>query len=239
MGATGTKLILGLGNPGPAYAGTRHNVGFLALDLFAREGLASAGPPVNFKSSLVVSGSLDGARVILAWPQTYMNLSGHAARELVSFYKIAALDDMLVIHDEMDLPPGRVKATRGGGSAGHNGMDSLREAVPVDFARLRIGIGRPPRDPQGHSRGSKDWVLSPFGGEEWPLVEESLRGAAELARVWLADGLSAAQRLGNRKPRKPRPPEGGPEGDWGGRDGGGGGGGGPDGQGSSGAAPPA
>ncbi|MDR3153384.1 MAG: aminoacyl-tRNA hydrolase [Deltaproteobacteria bacterium] len=209
MEASGTKLIMGLGNPGPAYADNRHNVGFMALDLFAREGLDGAGPPANFKSSLIVTGAGRSGRVILAWPQTYMNLSGHAARELVSFYKISAAEDLLVVHDEMDLPCGRVKATRGGGSAGHNGIDSVKEAVPADFARLRIGIGRPPKDLWGASPGSRDYVLSPFEPEENPLVEEALKAARELMAVWLKDGLSAAQRLGNRRPPKPKAKKGG------------------------------
>jgi PTH1 family peptidyl-tRNA hydrolase len=212
MDSNAVKLILGLGNPGDAYADNRHNAGFMALEAFARDPKEPLGPPSNFKSSRIATGRCSGVRVVLAWPQTYMNLSGHAARELVSFYKIDALEDMLVVHDEMDLPPGRVKATRGGGSAGHNGIDSVKEAVPQDFARLRIGVGRPPKAEGEGPSGSKDWVLSPFADEEIPLVEEALKAACGLMRVWIEDGLSAAQRLGNRKPKKPKPEKGAGEG---------------------------
>ncbi|MDR1081541.1 MAG: aminoacyl-tRNA hydrolase [Deltaproteobacteria bacterium] len=204
MEPSGTKLILGLGNPGAAYADTRHNVGFMALELFAGDGFPNAGPPSNFRSSSIVAGSFRGTRVILAWPQTYMNLSGHAARELVQFYKVAPGEDMLVVHDEMDLPPGKVKASMGGGSAGHKGIDSIREFVPGDFARLRIGIGRQPRDFWGVSQGNAEYVLSPFLEAEIPEVELSLKAAGDLMKVWIRDGLAAAQRVGNRKPPKPR-----------------------------------
>ncbi|MDR1038027.1 MAG: aminoacyl-tRNA hydrolase [Deltaproteobacteria bacterium] len=204
MDSSGPKLIMGLGNPGAAYADTRHNVGFMALDLFARGGLTGAGPPSNFKSSVIVLSSAGGSRVILAWPQTYMNLSGHSARELVQFYKVNAAEDMLVVHDEMDLPPGKVKASLGGGSAGHKGIDSIKESVRGDFARLRIGIGRQPRDFWGPVVGNADYVLSPFLDEELPEIELSLKAACDLMKVWLRDGLAAAQRVGNKKPPKPK-----------------------------------
>ncbi|MDR1314419.1 MAG: aminoacyl-tRNA hydrolase [Deltaproteobacteria bacterium] len=204
MDPSGTKLVLGLGNPGPAYSDTRHNVGFMALDAYVSGRPGAAGPPSNFKSSVIAVGSKGGSRVILAWPQTYMNLSGHAARELVAFYKVSPADGLLVVHDEMDLPPGKVKASRGGGSAGHRGIDSIKEFVHADFARLRIGIGRQPKDFWGGSTGNADYVLSPFLDEELPEVEDSLKAASSLIAVWIKDGLAAAQRLGNRRPPKPK-----------------------------------
>jgi PTH1 family peptidyl-tRNA hydrolase len=205
MDQVGPRLVIGLGNPGEAYADTRHNVGFMALELFAREGLGAPCVRSNFRSSVIATGSRSGRRVVMAWPQTYMNLSGHAARELVAFYKVDPKEDMLVVHDEMDIPPGRVKASQGGGAAGHKGILSINEALGPDYARLRIGIGRQPRGPEGDRPGNVDWVLSSFADEELPLVGESLVIARNLIRVWISDGISAAQRLANRKPPKPKP----------------------------------
>jgi PTH1 family peptidyl-tRNA hydrolase len=145
-----------------------------------------------------------------------MNLSGDAVRDVLTFYKIPPADGLLVVHDEMDLPPGRVKAARGGGSAGHRGIESIREHVRQEFARLRVGIGRLARDPQGGGPGSRDYVLSPFADDELPLVEASLESAVGLIKVWISDGIDAAQRLANRRPpgqRKGRPKGGGPEAD--------------------------
>jgi PTH1 family peptidyl-tRNA hydrolase len=195
------KLLLGLGNPGEKYRSTRHNAGFMALATLAQaKGL---GDPSTFKSSLVLKGRLGQARVILAWPQTYMNLSGLAARELVNFYKIDS-SAILVLHDDMDLEVGRLKATMGGGSAGHNGLISLMDELDGDFARLRIGIGRPDRSLFGG-----DWspyVLSPFVTDELEPFDRSLELAAEAAAAWVASGLAAAQRKVNRKPKKAAKP---------------------------------
>jgi PTH1 family peptidyl-tRNA hydrolase len=193
----GWKLLLGLGNPGERYRNTRHNAGFMALALLAQaQGL---GDPSAFKSSLALKGRLGQARVILAWPQTYMNLSGQAARELVNFYKVES-GSILVLHDDMDLEVGRLKADLGGGSAGHNGLISLMDELDGEFARLRIGIGRP-----GRAVFGGDWapyVLSPPGSMELEPFDRSLGLAAEAAAVWATQGLAAAQRKVNVKPKK-------------------------------------
>ncbi|MDR1038655.1 MAG: aminoacyl-tRNA hydrolase [Deltaproteobacteria bacterium] len=203
MELSGTRIIVGLGNPGRQYAETRHNVGFMALEALVGEDPYAFGRPSAFKSSQIATGTLEGARVILAWPQTFMNLSGVAVRELAGFYKISVADGLLVVHDEMDLPPGKVKATLGGGSAGHKGIESIREFVRGNFARLRIGIGRPPKEDRDEAV-NVDWVLSRFAESELEAVESSLKAAGELIRVWLKGGIEAAQRVGNRKPPKPR-----------------------------------
>ncbi len=194
-------LIIGLGNPGPHYAQTRHNAGFLALERLAR--LQGFERPKPFKSSLVTKGVLDGRKLLLAWPQTYMNLSGQAAAELASFYKLSG-ENILALHDEMDLPLGRLKMSFGGGTAGHNGLASLKEKLREDFCRLKIGIGRPPKE----MSGSVDYVLGRWPEDERSLVDEALERAAEAAALWVSEGLSKAQlKINRRPPKASAPPE--------------------------------
>jgi PTH1 family peptidyl-tRNA hydrolase len=186
-------LIVGLGNPGPRYEYTRHNAGFLAAGRLADK--AGFAPPTRFRESLITRGVSAGVRLVLAWPQTFMNLSGQAVMELADFYKIQG-GDILVIHDEMDLPPGRLKLSLGGGSAGHRGLNSIMHFLQTDFCRLKIGIGRPPQaggDPA-------DYVLERFSSQEWPLMEAALDQAAEAALTWAARGLTWAQNQVNRRP---------------------------------------
>ena len=190
-------LFVGLGNPGPQYAQTRHNAGFLALDRLAHEGGFEA--PGRFKKSLAVKGRLDGHPVVLAWPQTYMNLSGEAVQELACFYKISGRD-ILVLHDEMDLEPGRLKLAFGGGTAGHNGLSSILTHLKEDFCRLKIGIGRPPKEI--FLGGNVDFVLGRFNEVEWPLVDKALDEAAQAALSWLSKGLPKAQNQVNKRPKK-------------------------------------
>ena len=186
-------LIVGLGNPGPRYEYTRHNAGFLAAGRLAAK--AGFPPPARFRQSLIAHGLTAEARIVLAWPQTYMNLSGQAVLELAAFYKIPDRD-ILVLHDEMDLPPGRLKLSIGGGPAGHRGLCSILEFLKADFCRLKIGIGRP-----GPAEGeAADYVLDRFSSQEWPLVDETLDRAAEAALTWAERGLGLAQNLVNRRP---------------------------------------
>ena len=192
------KLMLGLGNPGEKYRNTRHNAGFMALATLAVK--KELGDPSTFKSSLVLKARLGETRVIMAWPQTYMNLSGVAARELVNYYKVDP-GSILVIHDDMDLEVGRLKAAMGGGSAGHNGLISLMGELDEDFARIRIGIGRPARSVMGGDWSP--WVLSPPSSSELEAFDSSIELAAEAAAIWATSGLSAAQRKVNIKPKKP------------------------------------
>ncbi|MCL2029038.1 MAG: aminoacyl-tRNA hydrolase [Deltaproteobacteria bacterium] len=183
-------LIVGLGNPGPGYEHTRHNAGFLALGRLAAK--AGFPPPARFRQSLAAKGTVAGTPAVLAWPQTFMNLSGRAVLEAASFYKIQG-PDILVLHDEMDLSPGRLKLAFGGGAAGHRGLASILEYWGEDFCRLKIGIGRPA------AAEAADYVLDNFSSREWPLVEETLDRAAEAALAWAAHGLGLAQNLVNRR----------------------------------------
>lgn len=167
-------LLVGLGNPGPEYALTRHNVGFWALD---RVSQANRIPVRTSRHhSLMGSGSIGGWRVVLAKPQTYMNLSGKAVEALLRAEGLGP-ESLIVLHDDMDIFLGRVKLSTTGGDAGHNGIGSIIETLGTqEFRRLRIGLGRPPKDVDG-----ADWVLTPFLESEREAVEEAVALAAERA----------------------------------------------------------
>jgi PTH1 family peptidyl-tRNA hydrolase len=183
-------LVIGLGNPGPAYAGTRHNAGARVLDLL--------GARVNaaFKShktrSDVVETRLGGDRVVLAKPRSYMNESGGPVCALRDFFKVS-IDRLVVVHDELDLPFGSMRVKLGGGDNGHNGLKSLRRALGSgEFYRVRIGIGRPPgrQDPA-------DWVLRDFSPAERKEIDLVLERGADAVECLVAEGLSAAQNTYN------------------------------------------
>lgn len=148
-------LVVGLGNPGDQYASTRHNVGFMAVQFLA----GADATWKKEKNALTATASIDGRRIIFAMPQTYMNLSGGAVGPLMAFYKIP-LENLIVIHDDMDLGIGCVRAKVGGGSAGHNGIKSIDSTVGNEYRRIRIGIGHP-RD-LGLPMDPADWVLGKF-----------------------------------------------------------------------------
>ncbi len=199
------KLIVGLGNPGPEYEGTRHNAGFMAVERLAPL-LGLDERRVRFRRSLTAKGKFQGQSFILAWPQTYMNRSGDAVQELAAFHKIPS-GDILILYDDMDLPVGRLKMDVGGGAAGHNGLASIMDALPDGFSRLRIGIGRPPREI--FANGNIDYVLGRFVEPEWPEMDKALDEAAKAASLWLTLGFVKTQIRVNRrqKPEKPAPKE--------------------------------
>lgn len=179
------KLIVGLGNPGRQYAGTRHNVGFMTVDLLGE----ALGIPVgkNKEQALIGEGFLGGEKVVLVKPQTYMNLSGLAVGALVRWYKVNP-EDMLVIYDDMDMELGRLRLRSQGSAGGHNGIKSLIGALGTEkFPRLKVGIGRPliRGEVTGH-------VLTPFTTEEWEEIKPCLERAVEAVKVWIREGLEAA-----------------------------------------------
>jgi PTH1 family peptidyl-tRNA hydrolase len=192
------RLIVGLGNPGREYERTRHNAGFLAAERLAVT--FNLTSPVRFKSSQIVRGQVAGEKVVVAWPQTFMNLSGQAVRELAAFYKTPGRD-ILILHDEMDLAPGRLKMSFGGGLAGHKGLTSILALLREDFCRLKIGVGRPPAE--FFSGGSADYVLGRFTDQEWTRVDEALTRAARAAAAWVELGLVMAQNQINRRDQEP------------------------------------
>lgn len=155
-------LIAGLGNPGPAYARQRHNAGFMALDAIAHAYGAGAWAD-KYKSELA-KATIAGEACLLAKPQTFMNRSGEALQAIMAFHKIPPAQ-VLVLHDELDLPLGKLRLKQGGGHGGHNGLRSIDAAVGKDYWRLRIGIGHP-RDNKDERREVHDYVLSPFTQDE-------------------------------------------------------------------------
>jgi PTH1 family peptidyl-tRNA hydrolase len=157
------QLIVGLGNPGSQYAGNRHNVGFMAVDAIGkRHGI---GPFRRRFQGVAAEGPLGGERVLLLLPGTYMNESGRAVAEAVNFYKLG-LPDIVVLHDEIDLEPGKVRVKTGGGNAGHNGLRSITAHVGNDYRRVRIGVGHPGVKDMVHG-----YVLSDFAKSERDWVE--------------------------------------------------------------------
>ncbi len=176
-----TKLIAGLGNPGTKYQGTRHNAGFLILDRLA-EIIHVSVDRTKF-NGLYGEGNWCGARLVLLKPQTFMNLSGRAVAEAARFYKIPP-EDVIVVHDDLDLPFGQIRLKAGGGHGGHNGLRSIiAELGSADFLRLRVGIGRP-------DKGSTEkYVLAPFSAEEAGFVRHVADGACEALEMLLREGL--------------------------------------------------
>ena len=165
------KLVVGLGNPGPSYARTRHNVGFWVLDRIAERNRMRFGER-DYKS-LVARGSIAGERCVLLKPQTYMNLSGDSVRAAMGFFKLEP-GDVVVFHDELDLAPGRVRVKTGGGTAGHNGIRSIAAHIGPGFTRVRLGIGHP-----GDKRLVSNYVLGDFAKADAEWVDDLLRGVAE------------------------------------------------------------
>jgi len=185
-------LVAGLGNPGREYAATRHNVGFLVADELARRRGGSWRSKFSGDLSEV---RVDGARVALLKPQTYMNLSGRSVQPAARFFKVEP-EALLVVHDEVDLEPGRLQLRAGGGLAGHNGLRSVAHALgSQEFLRLRVGVGRPER---GDPRPVADFVLDPFDAHE--DVDGLVARAADTVEALVADGLEAAQQRFNERP---------------------------------------
>ena len=184
-------LVVGLGNPGREYATTRHNVGFMVADELARR---HGGSWRSKFSGEVADVRVDGARLALLKPQTYMNESGRSVAAAANFYKVDP-EDLLALHDEVDLDLGRMQARLGGGLAGHNGLRSLASALKTpEFLRLRIGVGRPER---GDRRPVSDWVLSPFEPEA--DVGALVARAADAVETLVRDGLEEAQQRFNER----------------------------------------
>lgn len=193
------KALVGLGNPGPEYERTRHNVGFLALDEAARL-LGVAGERRRFKG-LVMEGRLGGEKIVLFKPATYMNLSGEALVELMHWYKLEP-QDILVFSDDIDLAPGMMRLRMKGGAGTHNGWRSIIQmAASQDFPRARIGIGAPPPGWE-----LKDWVLSRWDtGENPEGLREAISLAAKAGVSFLKDGIQLTMNLYNIKSRPKKP----------------------------------
>jgi PTH1 family peptidyl-tRNA hydrolase len=179
-------LVVGLGNPGPGYAGNRHNVGFMVLDLLGER--AGSRFKAHKGRADVVEGRVNGVRAVLAKPKSYMNLSGGPTASLRDFYKVP-VERIVVVHDELDIPYGTLRLKSGGGDGGHNGLKSITSALGSrDYLRVRFGIDRPPgrQDPA-------DYVLKDFAAAERKELPFHLDRAADAVEALLTSPLQAAQ----------------------------------------------
>ena len=186
------RTVVGLGNPGEEYVRTRHNVGFLVVEELARRWRTDFGRPR--RGSRVARAQFDAQPVILVEPLTYMNCSGDALGRLDADLRPNPAE-IVVVHDDLDLPCGRVAVKRGGGTGGHRGLASLVSWGGADFVRTRVGIGRPPvgQDPAAY-------VLRPFRSQELPVIEEAVQRAADAVETILTDGVERAMNRFNSKP---------------------------------------
>lgn len=187
------KLIVGLGNPGIEYQFTPHNIGFLALDRIAGQ----CGVMIDNRhcKALTARTRIGNEEVLLAKPETFMNLSGMSVLELVRKYETDPQRDLLVIYDELDLPLGMIRIRPRGSSAGHNGMQSIINALQSEeIARIRIGVA--PDDPR---KGGAKYILAPFRKSQMPAVDEALELAAQAVNVMVNENITAAMNRFNRK----------------------------------------
>lgn len=185
------KLFVGLGNPGPKYAGNRHNIGFMALDRVA-EDHGFAPWRSKFQGSLT-EGRLGSEKVLLLKPETFMNLSGQSVGEAMRFYKLTPAD-VCVFHDELDLAPGKCKVKMGGGHTGHNGLRSIHQHIGPEYQRVRLGIGHP-----GHKDAVSGYVLRDFAKAEQDWLDDLMRGISDGAEhLAKGDGAKFSNAIGLR-----------------------------------------
>ncbi len=184
-------LIVGLGNPGRKYKANRHNIGFMAVDRLAGKFGISLNSVKN--RAIVGNGRIQQRAVVLAKPQTFMNLSGDSVGPLAAFYKIAP-EKVLVVYDELDLPFGALRLREKGGAGGHNGMKSIINHLGQEFPRLRLGIGRPPGQ-----MAPASWVLRDFGEDERPLLNVVLNEALQAIETFLIEGIQLAMSRHNKQ----------------------------------------
>lgn len=189
-----TWLVAGLGNPGPGYAGNRHNVGQMVLDELARR--LGAGFKTHKANALIAEGrpsagsgtaSLGGPKLVLAKPGSFMNVSGKPVAALAKFFSIEP-DHLIVVHDELDLPFDTVRLKLGGGAGGHNGVRDIINALGADFIRVRVGVGRPPG-----RQDAADFVLKDFSSTERAVLPNLVTDAADAVEAIVASGLAEAQ----------------------------------------------
>lgn len=193
-------LLVGLGNPGPRYAGNRHNIGYMAVDEIVRR--HGFGPWRTRFRGQVSEGRMGDAKLLALKPETYMNESGRSVGEALRFYKLEP-GAVLVFHDDLDLRPGKVKVKRGGGPGGHNGLRSLDAHIGRDYRRVRLGIGHP-----GHKDLVYPYVLKDFSKEEAKTVDKLIDAvAAELPKLISGDEGAFMSRIAHlMAPPKPKPP---------------------------------
>ena len=199
------RLVVGLGNPGPGYAKNRHNIGFMAADLLVRR--HGFGPWRSRFHGLVAEGSLEGGKVITLKPETYMNDSGRAVAATAQFYKLAP-EQVIVIHDEIDLVPGKIRVKQGGGAGGHNGLRSIDAHLGSMYWRVRLGVGHP-----GSAELTRAYVLQNFAKEEQPLISTLVNAAVDAMPLLIAGDangyMNKVTLAVNPRPPKPAREDGG------------------------------
>ena len=199
-----SKLIVGLGNPGRGYSANRHNVGFMTVAHLAKShGMRFDGKKGDSRTAI---GTIQSLTVVVARPQTFMNASGRAVSALLRAYRLTP-DDLVVVHDDLDLPTGRSRVRKGGSSGGHKGIQSIIESIgSPDFSRVRVGIGRPPSAEAPHEREKNviGYVLGDFDAEERLIIEQTIPKAAAAVECILTDGVVTAMNRFNA-PQKEEP----------------------------------
>lgn len=189
------KLIIGLGNPGTEYDGTRHNVGFQAIDALADD--RNINPNKNKFKALFGEGRVGSKKMVLGKPQTYMNLSGESVQMFMKWYKVSP-EEILIIYDDVSLPPGQLRIRKKGGAGGHNGIKSIIQHLGTDeFQRIKIGIGE---KPQGWNLA--DYVLSRFSNSEMKTIEKTMEDVVGAANVIMDKGIEEAMNQYNQKTRR-------------------------------------
>ncbi len=185
------KLIVGLGNPGPEYKNTRHNVGFMAVEAMAsRFGVDKQQSKYN---AMLGHCSIKGEKALLLKPLTYMNLSGRSVLPAMQFYKLNP-EQLMVIYDDMDLAPGQLRIRKSGGAGGHKGMLSIINSLGTqEFPRMRIGIGRP------EHHNNVDWVLSKLDREDQEIIQSTVESTVDAVEKWIKLGIDAAMNEFNRR----------------------------------------
>ena len=187
------RMIVGLGNPGRRYVQTRHNVGFTVIENLAnRWSIPADGKQLG---ALVGTGRIGDSKAMLIRPQSFMNRSGQPVRSLVGYFKLAS-SDVIVVHDDLDLPFGRVQLKQGGGHGGHNGLRDLNKHVGSDYVRVRMGVGRPPE-----GWDTADYVLGKWSQDETPQVPSIIDRASDAIESVIRDGLEAAMNQFNQRPQ--------------------------------------
>ncbi len=183
-------LVVGLGNPGRKYRANRHNFGFMVVDALAEAHDISLNKVQN--KAILGNGQIAGCSVILAKPQTFMNLSGESVGPLARYYRVP-LENMLVIYDELDLPFGTIRLRQKGGAGGHNGMKSIIQNMGQEFPRMRLGVGRPPGQ-----MPSAAFLLKDFGKDDMPVIQEIIEQAKTAVVTFLVDGIDLAMSRHNK-----------------------------------------
>jgi PTH1 family peptidyl-tRNA hydrolase len=186
------KVVVGLGNPGPRYRGTRHNVGFAVIDYLAQgPNVGSARSRFQAQTAELREGDL---LMLLVKPETFMNLSGRSVREIVDFYKLP-VDDLLIVCDDINLPLGKLRARAQGSAGGHNGLRNIQDQLgTAEYARLRVGVDAPALQ---HDEATVDHVLSRFKPGEQPVIDEAIEKAAQAVILWATRGIDACMNSAN------------------------------------------